>query len=57
MILSPTFFGVYFAVKSRKGLIKMATANTVFVGMVAYLFPTSFSGHPHMFEALCHTCG
>jgi len=57
MILSPTFFGVYFAVKSRKGLIKMATANTVFVGMVAYLFPTSFSGQPHMFEALCHTCG
>lgn len=57
MVLSPTFIGVYFAVRSRKGLIKMATANAVFVGMVAYLFPTSFSGEPHMFEALCRTCG
>ena len=42
MILSPTFFGVLFAVKSTEGLAKMSIMNFVFVIAHVLLMPFAY---------------
>lgn len=57
MVASPTFFGVYFAVKSREGLLKMALVNAAFCAVVARSFTFAFAGEPALLGKLCADCG
>jgi hypothetical protein len=57
MVGSPTFFGVYFAVESREGLLKMALVNAAFCGVVARSFTFAFAGEPALLGKLCADCG
>ena len=42
MVLSPTFFGVLFAVKSTGGLMKMACINVMFINAHVLIMPFAF---------------
>ena len=57
MVASPTFFGVYFAVKSREGLLKMALVNAAFCAVVARSYAFAFAGEPALLGKLCADCG
>ena len=57
MVGSPTFFGIYFAVRSREGLLKMALVNAAFCCSVAGAFTFAFAGEPALLKKLCASCG
>ena len=51
MVGSPTFFGIYFAVRSREGLLKMALVNAAFCCLVAGAFTFAFAGEPALLKS------
>ena len=57
MVGSPTFFGIYFAVRSREGLLKMALVNAALCCSVAGAFTFAFAGEPALLKKLCASCG
>ena len=57
MVASPTFFGVYFAVESREGLLKMSLVNAAFCAVVARSFTFAFAGEPALLGKMCADCG